>query len=322
MNRIKILIVSIISLLITFMLLNNSSFLQAGTETSAPKLLAHRGLAQTFDIENVEWDTNTAAVIYRPEHSYLENTIASIRAAFEYGADTVEFDIRLTKDNELAVFHDYLLDFRTEASGNVSDYSLAELQTLDVGWGYTYDGGTTYPFRTKGTGLMPSFDQVAAEFPDGKFLVHIKDGGPLIGEILLAKLMLMDDQQRNNYSVYGNDKAVEMIRKVYPEMMSFTRSKLQRGLIQYMLIGWTGIIPESIRNTGVHIPLKYAKFLWGWPRKFVKRMEGVNSRVVLVRMKGPWTGGFDSPEDLDHIPDNYSGYIMTDRIDIIGPVFQ
>ena len=31
------------------------------------KLLAHRGLAQTFDISKVEWDTNTAEIIYEPD---------------------------------------------------------------------------------------------------------------------------------------------------------------------------------------------------------------------------------------------------------------
>ncbi len=49
-------------------------------------LLAHRGLAQTFSMEGITGDTNTAAIIYEPEHPYLENTLTSIEAAFAAGA--------------------------------------------------------------------------------------------------------------------------------------------------------------------------------------------------------------------------------------------
>ena len=45
------------------------------------KLLAHRGLAQTFDVSAVEWDTNTAEIIDEPDHPFLENTIESMEAA-------------------------------------------------------------------------------------------------------------------------------------------------------------------------------------------------------------------------------------------------
>ncbi len=46
---------------------------QAGTY----RLLAHRGLAQTFDESEAGWDSNTAAMISEPRHGYIENTIPS-----------------------------------------------------------------------------------------------------------------------------------------------------------------------------------------------------------------------------------------------------
>ena len=36
-----------------------------------PRILAHRGLAQTFDHSKVGNSTNTAAMIDKPEHPYL-----------------------------------------------------------------------------------------------------------------------------------------------------------------------------------------------------------------------------------------------------------
>ena len=35
-----------------------------------------------------------------------ENTMESIQAAYEAGADMIEFDVRLTRDNRLVVIHD------------------------------------------------------------------------------------------------------------------------------------------------------------------------------------------------------------------------
>ena len=150
-------------LLVIFMWVNNTS-LFVKKENSKPKLLAHRGLAQTFDVSKVEWDTNTAEIIYEPEHEYLENTIESMQSAFDYGADLVELDIKLTKDNKLAVFHDYILEYRTDGEGEVSNYTMEELKKLDIGYGYTADNGKTYPFRGKGLGMMPSLDEVLKLF--------------------------------------------------------------------------------------------------------------------------------------------------------------
>ena len=59
-----------------------------------------------------------------------ENTIDSIQAAVDAGADIIEFDVRLTQDNELILIHDARL-LRThdlkEAVANLTYADLAEL---------------------------------------------------------------------------------------------------------------------------------------------------------------------------------------------------
>jgi hypothetical protein len=57
-----------------------------------------------------------------------ENTLEAFRATFELGGDGNEFDIRLTKDDVLVVFHDDMLDRLLEAYGDVRDFTWAELQ--------------------------------------------------------------------------------------------------------------------------------------------------------------------------------------------------
>lgn len=130
----------IILFLFAFIYVNNSSFF-AKRDEGAPILLAHRGLSQTFSMEEIESDTCTAERINKPEHSYLENTIPSMEAAFKAGADLVEFDVQPTKDNNFVIFHDWTLDCRTNGKGVTRDFTTKELQALDIGYGYTADGG-------------------------------------------------------------------------------------------------------------------------------------------------------------------------------------
>ena len=47
-------------------------------------------------------------------------------------------------------------------------------------------------------------------------------------------------------------------------------------------------------------------------------MEKVNTRVILVNGSGQWSEGFDTIEDLQQLPINYSGGIWTNRIDRIA----
>ena len=61
------------------------------------------------------------------EHAH-ENTLEAYRATFELGGDGNEFDIRVTKDGVLVLFHDDMLDHLLKADGNVSDYTWEELQ--------------------------------------------------------------------------------------------------------------------------------------------------------------------------------------------------
>jgi glycerophosphoryl diester phosphodiesterase len=77
--------------------------------TKRPLIIAHRGLSSR----------------------YLENTLASVRAALELGVDFVEIDVQETGDGELIVFHDYRLNRICRARGRVRHKTLAEIQRLN-----------------------------------------------------------------------------------------------------------------------------------------------------------------------------------------------
>ena len=248
--------------LIVFIYFNNSSYF-AEERTGKPLLVAHRGLAQTFSMEGITGKTDTAKRIYPPEHLYLENTIASMEAAFQAGADIVELDLHITKDRQFAVFHDWKLDYRTNGTGVTRDYTIAELKSLDVGYGYSTDGGKTFPFRGKGVGLMPSLDEVLAYFPERSFLIHVKSNDPKEGELLAQYLSKFPVERLNQLAVYGGDQPIAAVHAMLPDLRIMSKATLKKSLFSYLAIGWTGYVPPACRHTQLHIPEKYVLWLWG-----------------------------------------------------------
>ncbi len=62
----------------------------------------------------------------------LENTLASMQVAKDYGVDTIEFDVRRTKDNKLVVFHDSDLHRVADNSSKINQLTLKELQKIPL----------------------------------------------------------------------------------------------------------------------------------------------------------------------------------------------
>ena len=304
---------------------SNTSLL-GPTMTGKPVLLAHRGMAQTFPSEGIENDTCTASRIHEPRHAFLENTLPSMEAAFKAGASIVEFDVHPTTDGQFAVFHDWTVDCRTNGKGVTREKTLAELKALDIGSGYTSDGGKTFPFRGQGVGLMPSLDDVLARFPDKRFLIHIKSKGANEGALLAARLKSLPAEQLKGLIVYGSDVPVDVVREKLAGsgIKTMGRRSLMRCLGSYIGLGWSGYVPEDCRNTMVLAPQNYTGLLWGWPNRFLGRMRGAGSEVVLL---GPYSGGdfttgVDTAAEVGALPKSYDGGIWTNRIDAVAPMLK
>ncbi|MEU8664764.1 glycerophosphodiester phosphodiesterase family protein, partial [Actinoplanes philippinensis] len=289
-----------------------------GAGEGRPSLLAHRGIAQTFPLDGVQNDTCTAARIDPPGHTYVENTIVSMRAAFDAGADMVEFDVQLTADGQLAVFHDPTLECRTDGTGRVADHTLAELRRLDLGYGYTADNGATYPLRGTAVGLLPTAQEVVAAFPCRELLIDLKDDDPADGTALAGYLATLPAERLTTISVYGGDASVQAVRSRLPQMRVTSRAIMKDCLIDYLATGWTSRVPDSCRRTELHLPGRYGQYLWGWPNLFVDRMRDAGTRVILVSGEGDWSEGFDQLEDLDAVPSGWSGWLWTNRTDVIA----
>ncbi len=80
----------------------------------------------------------TKIISHRGAFKYApQNTIPAFLKAFEIGANGIEFDVQMTKDNELVICHDYTIDETSNAKGKIKDFTLEELKKFDFGIKYS-----------------------------------------------------------------------------------------------------------------------------------------------------------------------------------------
>ena len=288
-----------------------------------PRLLAHRGIYQRYDRTGVDNQTCTASRILPPTNDFLENTLPSIRASFDAGADVVEIDVHPTTDDQFVVFHDWTLDCRTDGHGTTRQHSLAELKALDIGYGYTADGGKTFPFRGRFKGQMPSLGEVLEAFPDKYFLINIKSNDPAEADALVAYL------ERNGLmsprlSAYGGAKPVARLASIAAGMRPFSKDTIKACGIRYLAFGWMGIMPKACRNTTIVIPQDMTWMAWGYPNRLQRRFASAGSYIYLVGAQKNANGlqGINSPEALQDVPASWEMGIWTDDIAVIAPLVR
>jgi glycerophosphoryl diester phosphodiesterase len=302
----------------------NASWL-APAQTGETRLIAHRGQHQNFDRTGLTSDSCTATMIREPIVAEIENTLPAMQAAFAAGADYVELDVHPTTDGKFAVFHDWTLDCRTEGTGETRSHDMAYLKTLDVGYGYTADGGKTFPLRGTGVGMMPELSDVLAAMPDGRFIINYKSNEVREGEMLKAFVDAHPEWARAIWGVYGGDAPTMRAKELLPNLAAWSRKGLTACLLQYEGYGWTGIVPPACQDTKIMVPINFAGWLWGWPNRFLQRMKDVGSEVILIGPYSPGdpgTSGLDTADNAAAVPANFPGYVWTNEIALIAPLID
>jgi len=68
-----------------------------------------------------------------------ENTMAAFRKAIELGSGGIELDVHMTKDGEIVVIHDEVIDRTSNGTGKVKDLTFSELLRYDFGYWFSQE---------------------------------------------------------------------------------------------------------------------------------------------------------------------------------------
>jgi len=124
-----------------------------------------------------------------------ENTIGAFKSVLGMGGGILEFDIRLTTDEQLVVYHDEYVNRTTNGEGKVIDFTLEEIRKLDAAYKFA-DSDGNFPSRGKGI-VVPTLTEVLEEFwgkprtltkTDVNMNIEIKDADNLAAELLYLML--------------------------------------------------------------------------------------------------------------------------------------
>jgi glycerophosphoryl diester phosphodiesterase len=312
-----------IALLVLGVVTYNAS-LWADPPAGVIRLIAHRGVAQQFSHKGITRDSCTATRIEPPIHDYLENTTRSIDAAWRLGADMVEIDVAPTADGHMAVFHDWTVDCRTDGKGETRSLTLAQLKALDPGYGYTADGGKTFPLRGKQKGAIPSLQEVLRQFPGLPLLYNFKSNDPAEADLLARELAEAHrDPVAARDGFYGAAGPVNRIRQLYPKAWAWSMDGAKACTKDYLKWGWTGRVPESCRNGVIFVPLNYQWLYWGWPNRLLQRMSSVGAKTIIIGPHGGDAGtGLTLPEQLGSVPSTFTGYLWVEDMWSVGPALR
>ena len=168
-------------------------------------------------------DTKILKIAHRGDiQGGVENSLEALESAKKKGADYVEMDIQLTRDNNFVVMHDYNLQRLTGRNARVRDLDLSEIQNLTI-----FENG----FKSR----IPTFEEYVkrAEELKIKLLVELKPSG---------------DEPENFAEMF-----VKKFRKLGVER-KFKIMSLDLGLVRKI----EKIAPEI--ETGFVIPLQFGDF--------------------------------------------------------------
>lgn len=102
---------------------------------------------------------------------HQENSLAGFRKALELGIDGVEFDVFLTRDQKVVVFHDSDTERLTGVKGKIHDMTWDEVSKLRLQKRIDMGGGRMVEFPTEER--IPLLEEVLAEL-GGKLLMDIE----------------------------------------------------------------------------------------------------------------------------------------------------
>jgi glycerophosphoryl diester phosphodiesterase len=197
-----------------------------------------------------------------------ENTLPAFEGAIQAGADWIELDVHLTKDDQVVVIHDETVDRTTNGKGRVEDLTLAQLQELDAGswFGSNFAGAR-----------LPTLDQVL-DLAKGRsrVLIELKHVEKFGNAAQRGKATILVRKCLESIAARGMAKSA-MFHTFYPKNISVLH-RLSREIPYAMLYDYS--TQESLASLFARI-----RGASGFNPKFANTTRTVVNIAHLLRLK-------------------------------------
>ena len=230
-----------------------------------------------------------------------ENTLAAFTNSATLGVHGFAVDVRLTRDEEILVFHDEYIDRTTDFAGKVADFTLNELKEADAGYHFQDEKGE-FTYRAKGEKLI-SLKELLERFPYMFISINIKESPETYeGSLIPSKLWRLIkevgaedritvvssyDEQTDRFNLYAQNRVAtgagdDEVKKAYAAYTSQFRHLYNPRVDMFRIPEKLGIFPlggEGFINflSKLNIPVYY---------------ENVDSRNSMVALINAGAAGF------------------------------
>ncbi|HTU12389.1 MAG TPA: glycerophosphodiester phosphodiesterase family protein [Allosphingosinicella sp.] len=315
MTKSKYFLVAVALAIVTLAAIN-ASWLAARPEGRLT-LVAHRGSGQPIAAD-APAACNARHVKPGQHGNMIENSAGAMTKAISDGAGGLMLDVQATRDGQAVIFRDADLACRTNGSGAVATRDLAYLRTLDIGHGYSQDGGRTFPQRGLGVGAMPTVDDVLRAYREVVLIFALPDARTADATVAAFQRAGVPIGPRHGFA--GPPEARARLRQLTHAGFVLDRQASEACLAPYRQMGWLGIVSEACNGAMLILPRHGGWTLWGWPYRFMARMSGAGARYFIPGdgpEDGPWIG-LTEPEQLGEVPHDYTGLLLVEDMDNVG----
>lgn len=222
---------------------------------------------------------------------FPENTLPSFAAALSGGADMIELDVRMSRDNQVVVIHDQTMERTTSGKGAVTDLPLAEIQSFDAGFHFS-KVENQYPFRGKGI-IVPTLAQVFEAFPQAVIAVELKDNTAALCHAVLALLKRFDRFDRTLVQVFAVDhKLAKLMRSLDKRIVTghstreiVTFSAAARLKVTKLVKAKSPVFEVPMRLRGSNLPVVTKAFMKACRKRDIKVLVWtVNDEELIAKL--------------------------------------
>jgi len=146
-----------------------------------------------------------------------ENTLPAFQKALDMNVAGIELDVHCSKDGQLVVIHDFTVNKTTNGKGRVSDFTAAELASLDAG------SHLSAEFASSGVPTLHQFFDLVGN--RCRVNVEIKSEDPEGGNQVEPLVALIQKRALYDQVIVSSFNPITLLK------MRYTDPKIQLGLL-------------------------------------------------------------------------------------------
>ena len=231
-------------------------------------------------------------IAHRGASAYApENTLAAFELAVEMGADAIELDVQLTKDEQVVVMHDLSINRTADGTGYIKELTYEELSRFN--YAYKFKG----QYEAAKCTILKLEQVVEFARKNGLYMnIETKDYTNLYGKVnaMTAQLLRNYDYTAHSLIASLNHSAMAYLKKDFPEI---------RTAIAFI----TGFynLPAYARSCNADVLHPISLMV---DEEFMKMADASGLEV------NPWT--IDNPAELSRLQKLGVAGIMTNKPDV------